>query len=70
MMKLTLDTKQFSDLLGIHEGELVFAFKHKGTLQGVPLPEGIYNSTWKKRKFSYDAVMKFKIELDKRSHGS
>lgn len=52
MMKLTLDTKQFADLLGIHEGELVFAFKHEGTLQGVPLPEGIYNSTWKKENLA------------------
>ncbi|GAA0364449.1 hypothetical protein IHE77_24830 (plasmid) [Serratia ureilytica] len=64
MTRLTLDTAQFAALLGVDEGELVFAFKSDGVFEGLQLPLCIHNAAWRKRKFCYNEVVKFKEKFD------
>lgn len=64
MTRLTLDAAQFAALLGVDEGEFVFAFKSDGVFEGLQLPLSIHNAAWRKRKFCYNEVVKFKEKFD------
>lgn len=59
-------TKQFSDLLGISEGELVYAYQQGEFYKSVRLPSMLYNGSGTPRRFKLSEVLKFRDELIKK----
>lgn len=50
-------TKQFAELLGISEGELVHCYQSGGRFKGLDLPESMYQYSGNSRRFRLgDAV--------------
>lgn len=59
-------TKQFSDLIGISEGELIYAYQQGEFYKSVRLPTMLYNGLGNPRRFKLSEVLKFRNELIKK----
>ncbi|WP_157079274.1 hypothetical protein [Serratia ficaria] len=60
MHKPILDTKQFADLLGIKESELVFILMSNAVFKGQQLPHPIADTCSRTRRFKYEDVISLK----------
>ncbi|EJD3148831.1 hypothetical protein M1V18_004404 [Salmonella enterica] len=57
---ITINTRQFAELIGVSEGELIYALDHTGALFGVVLPKPAYaRHKSLSRKFEYAAAIEF-----------
>ncbi|EDU8424429.1 hypothetical protein CV239_004107 [Salmonella enterica subsp. enterica serovar Javiana] len=58
MKSVTIEAKTFAEMLGITEGELIFAIKTTGTFKNktIPQPHETHKSN---NRFLYSDVMKF-----------
>lgn len=65
-MSITINTKGFSELLGVKESELVHALNNGGLLFGVELPKPVEIANLKNnrsRKFYLDDAIEFKSRI-------
>jgi hemolysin expression modulating protein len=60
MKSVTIEAKTFAEMLGITEGELIFAIKKTGTFKNktIPQPHEPHKSN---NRFLYSDVMRFRI---------
>lgn len=58
MKSVTIEAKTFAEMLGITEGELIFAIKTTGTFKNKTIPQP-YEPHKSKNRFLYSDVMKF-----------
>ncbi|EDD2563061.1 hypothetical protein GA396_22600 [Salmonella enterica] len=68
MKSVTIEAKTFAEMLGITEGELIFAIKTTGTFKNktIPQPHEPHKSN---NRFLYSDVMKFIESIkDKKTH--
>ena len=59
-------TKQFTDLIGISEAELLNAYQQGEFYESVKLPTMCYNGSGHSRRFKLSEVLKFREELVKK----
>lgn len=59
-------TKQFTDLIGISEAELLSAYQQGEFYKSVRLPTMCYNGSGHSRRFKLAEVLKFREQLVKK----
>ncbi len=69
MKSVTIEAKTFAEMLGITEGELIFAIKKTGTFKNktIPQPHEPHKSN---NRFLYSDVMRFIESLKDKENGN